>query len=128
SQRSVLTCSFEVRGDSSKVQALLLDRIQANRFHRGGRYQALYTTGFQSSDQFRVRLDQPGDFVLMLDNRLGAATAADVSVLVELTPNRAGEIRELPPERRRTVVSLSLLFLGAVIALFARFLMKATSQ
>jgi len=47
-----------------------------------------------------------------------------VNLRVNVSRMRMGEVRELPPEKRRLIVSLSLLFFGGVVVFSARQFLK----
>ena len=117
---STVFCTFEVRSGAERIQALLVSRAQAERLNRGRRVNFLYATGYERSDSFRVRVDDAGSYVLLLDNRLNGRTPAEVALRLEVTHPRSIEVREASPERRRAVVALSLLFFGAVLVFSAR--------
>ena len=113
---------FEVR-EGSRVQLLLFDRTQAERFHRGRSFQPIAATGFEKSGRMKYRIADRGQYVLMIDNRIERRTPALVHLRVELTNPYSANVRELSPARRRVIVTLSLLFFGAVVAFSAwRFL------
>ena len=113
---------FEVR-EGSRVQVLVLDRVQAERFHRGRSFQPIASTGFEKSGRLKYRLADKGQYVLMIDNRIETRTQTLVHLRVELTNPYSANVQELSPARRRVVVTLSLLFFGAVVAFSAwRFL------
>jgi hypothetical protein len=115
--------SFEVR-QGSRVGVLLLDRRQAARFHRGRPVDPAVSTPFQNSGRIRYRLAEPGDYVLVVDNRVEQRQAALVDLRVETSGSQTGVVSELPPARRRTVVALSLLCFGALVFFSARQLLR----
>lgn len=113
---------FEVK-QGSRVQVLVLNRPQAERFHRGRSFEAIVSSGFDTSGRLRYRMADAGEYVLMVDNRINGRTPALVHLRVDLSNPQAVPVRELPPARRRVVVTLSLLFFGSVVAFSAwRFL------
>ena len=90
----------------------------------GRSFQPLYSTGFQSSTRFRYDIDQPGEYVLLLDNRLEGRGPTPVKVRIELWNPGAVQARTVPKERQRIVIGLSLLFFAAVVAFSARQFLK----
>ena len=114
---------YEVRG-GSRVQALLLTKSDAERFHRGRSPAPVCSSGFQEEFRMRCRLPEAGDYVLMVDNRIESRTAAMVHVRVDLHEPGSAVVRELPPDRQRVVISLSLAFFGAVVVFSARQFLK----
>jgi hypothetical protein len=122
---AILDIGFEVR-QGSRVQLLLLDRKQAERFHRGRTVDPVLTTGFQHSGRVRFRVAERGDYVLVIDNRIEQRGAALVDLRVGKSGPQPVVVRELPPERRRTIITLSLLCFGAIVFFSARQLLKHT--
>jgi hypothetical protein len=116
-------CSFDVRTKGAKVQALLMERSQAERFHLGRSINALYVTGLETSARFRQRVPEAGNYILILDNRL-ERQPAEVALRIELTSPHGAAVREVPAERRKAVVALSLAFFGAVVVFSARQFLK----
>jgi hypothetical protein len=124
---TTVQCSFDVRSEGAKVQALLLEKSQAERFRLGRSISPLYVTDVESSARFRQRVPDSGDYILILDNRLGSRAPVQVALRIELSSPKSSTVRELPTERRRAIVALSLVFFGAVVVFSARqFLKHAT--
>jgi hypothetical protein len=109
---------FEVR-NGAKVQALVLSRDEAERLNRGRSVRSLFSSGFTTSDQFRVRVPDAGDYVLLLDNRLEERFPAEVALRLELTHTNDSQVRYVPAARRHATVALSLLFFGVVVVFSA---------
>jgi hypothetical protein len=123
---STVHCAFDVRTPRAQIQALLMQRSQAERFHLGRSIDPLYVTGLERSFRFRQRVADAGDYILILDNRL-AERPAEVALHLSLSSPHGGIADEVPPERRRAIVALSLVFFGAVVVFSARqFLKHAT--
>jgi hypothetical protein len=115
--------SFQVR-QGSRVQVLLLDREQARRFHRGRSVDPILTTGFQNAGRLRYLVAEKGDYVVLVDNRIEGRGPTLVDLRVEASPAGPVSVRELPPERRRAVVTLTLLLFGATVFFSSRQLLK----
>src|SRR5688500_13651422 len=75
---TTVQCSFDVRSEGAKVQALLLEKSQAERFRLGRSISPLYVTDVESSARFRQRVPDSGDYILILDNRLGSRAPVQV--------------------------------------------------
>ena len=121
---TTLDCAFEVVQGGSKAQVLLMPRADAERFNRGRSYRALYETGFEESGRFRYRVREAGEYILLLDNRLERRFDTTVHVKVQLHSPSLLNVRTASPERRRVVVTLSLLFFGSVLVFSARQFLK----
>lgn len=116
---STVHLSFDVRSSDSRIQAMILSRTEAERFHRGRSARPLFATGFERSADHRVYVPDAGDYVLMLDNRLEGRFATEVALKFDVSHPTDVRVRTVPPERRRATVALSLLFFGAVVVLSA---------
>ena len=121
----MLDIDFEVT-HGSRVQLLLLSRQQSERFERGRSVTPEVTTGFENSGRVRLAIPAAGDYVLMIDNRIEGRAATLVKLKVEVTNPTNAVVRELPAQKRRLVVSLSLLFFGAVVVFSAREFLRHT--
>jgi hypothetical protein len=116
---TIVDCDFRVL-EGTKVQAMLVSRHDAERFHRGRSVRPLYNTGFEESGRFRYYISEAGEYVLLIDNRIAASVPALVKLRIELLNPNGAYVRTLPPEKRRMVVALSLLFFGIVVTFSAR--------
>jgi hypothetical protein len=114
---------LEVRS-GSRVQALLMTAAQAVRFNRGRAPVPICASGFRRQATLRCRVAEPGQHVLIVDNRIESRQPALIDLTVELHPPADVIVRELPPERRRLVIALSLGFFGAVVLFTARQFLK----
>jgi hypothetical protein len=123
--RTIVECSVDVEGGSSTLDALLMSRADAERFNRGRSFHPLYSTGFQNSSRVRHDVEYPGDYVLLLDNRLEGRGDTKARVRIELWNTDAAKVTTVPPEKRRWIIGLSLLFFAGVAAFSARKLMKS---
>lgn len=121
---STVQCIFEVKKGST-IQMFVTDRSEAERFTRGRSFRPLYSTGFRSQGDFRLRIAEAGSYVLILDNRIDARAPADVNLKLEIISSQTVIPRELPQERRNIVVALSLLFFGFVIVFSAHQFLKS---
>ena len=112
--------SFEVIRGDSKIQAVFLTRLDAELFHRGRAHRPVHATGFQRSAEFRFAVEEPGDYVLMADNRMQPRGEAGVAVRLQDRPYRTGQAQTVSPRRRAIIIALSALFLVGVGAYFVR--------
>ena len=117
---TTVDCSIQVENDESKVDVILVTRKDAERFHVGRSFHPLYQTGFQSSARFRFTVDQPGEYVLLLDNRLEARHDTKVALKVDLWNPAQVHPVTLSPQRRQVIIVSSILFFLGVVAFSAR--------
>ncbi len=121
---TTVECAYSVEQDAARVEAILLTRHDAERFNQGKSYHPLASTGFQTEGKLRYEIDQPGDYVLLLDNRLESRKATDVSLKINLREPPSIVVGTVSPERRQVVITLSLLFFLGVVMFSARQFMK----
>ena len=122
--RTIVDCAVEVQDSSSTLDALLMSRADAERFNRGRSFRPIYSTGFQANARFRHEVEQPGDYVLLLDNRLEGRGPTKARVRIELWNPNAANAQTVPPEKRRVIIGLSLLFFVGVAAFSLRQFLK----
>lgn len=119
-RNSTLSCSFEVLRGSSKVEVIIATEEEGRRFQAGHSFTALASTGFTKGDRLRVHLEEAGRYAAFIDNRLEGRFDAVVRVELHVfSPNAVGA-RTLPADRRRVVVTISLLLFGAIVVFSAR--------
>lgn len=118
-----IRCAFEVPEGASSIQALLVTLHDAERFSQGRSFNTLASTGFNRDATLHYRAEEPGKYVLLLDNRIEGRHPTEVTLKVELVAPEFKEVRTLPPERRHAVVFVSVLFFLGVVAYSARKLM-----
>jgi hypothetical protein len=121
---TTVECSYSVDGDVARVEAILVTRHDAERFNQGRSYHPLASTGFQTAGKLRSEIDEPGDYILLLDNRLESGRATDVSLKINLRDPPSVVAGTVSPERRQVVITLSLLFFLGVVMFSARQFMK----
>lgn len=120
---TVVDGSFRVI-QGSRVQLLIADRRQAERFHRGRSFAPMYSSGFHSEFRFQTTIGEPGEYILLIDNRIDARGPAKVELSLNQSVAPHVIAGELPPARRRAVVALSALFFGSVVFFSARQFLK----
>ncbi len=121
---TTVECSYTVDGDTARVEAILVTRHDAERFNQGRSYHPLASTGFQTTGKLHFEIDEPGDYVLLLDNRLESGRTTDVSLKIDLRDPPNIVAGTVSPERRQVVITLSLLFFLGVVMFSARQFMK----
>jgi hypothetical protein len=120
---STVHLSFDVESGGSRIQAMVLTRDEAERFHHGRSVRTLFTSGFEESGDYRVLIPDAGDYVLLLDNRLEGRFPTEVSLRFDISHPADVRVRTVSRDRQRATVALSLLFFGAVVVFSAtRFL------
>ncbi len=118
-QPAVLDCKYSVRSGGAGVRLSVMHRADMERFRAGVRHRVLAATEFQQSGKLRYGPTSPGEYSVVLDNRLEGRGAARVHLTVALQfPGGEPNAEELPAGRRWAVILLTLAYIGAVV-LFA---------
>jgi hypothetical protein len=115
--------AFDVKS-GARVQASLMTAAQAVRFNRGRDPQPICASGFREHERMRCRVPEAGQHVLLIDNRIASRAPTLLNLSVELHPPVNVVVRELPPERKRLVIAVSLAFFGAIVLFSARQFLK----
>jgi ferric-dicitrate binding protein FerR (iron transport regulator) len=114
---AMLDCRFAVERGESGVRLALVPWGDVGRLRERRGHHLIFSTGYDRTGAFRFALDTPGDYALVVDNRMADSEPADVRIRVALM--RAGfraAGRELSPERRAAVVTItSLVFLTGLL-------------
>lgn len=118
-------CSYQVvRGDGS-VHVELLPKGELRAFSRGRDHDTMAMTPDGSDGEFRRIVDQPGHYVVVLEN---APRARPATVLLDVKTNfnpGADVARTLPAARRVTVIAISFAVFFATVAWSGRRLLRA---
>ncbi len=123
---STLECTYKMQESGTAVQVLLMERAEAGRFQQGRRFTAMESMPHGRDGHFRTSVEKPGEYVLILDNRLESRRAARVNVKVDVTAPSQVLVRTLSPERKRAVIAISLLVFGATVAGSAALFLRQT--
>jgi hypothetical protein len=124
---TLVQMEHEVR-DGGRVHTLLLPQSEAERFHRGRSVEPICSSGYQSEARLRCRVPAAGPHVLIVDNQITMRRPAMVHLRVDVRAPADVIVRELPPQRRRIVISLSLAVFGAIVVFSARQFLKHSSR
>ena len=120
---TIVKTTFRAPENTTTVHAFLVTRTDADRFARGGALRPLATTSFEKEGMFHYVAEEPGDYILLLDNRIEGRRSTPVHLRVELL-GPVSNVRTVPEERRRVVELASVMFFLAVVAFSARQLMR----
>ena len=101
-----------------------MTRKEAERFNAGRSNRAVCRSGYQTEDRLRCEVEQKGDYVLVIDNRIEARSATQVSVKIDLRPPSSMIATPVPPARQAVIIALGLLFFVAVVMYSARQFMR----
>jgi hypothetical protein len=101
---------FRVTQGRSGVRVVFMTADDLKRFEKGERHEVLAQTEYAEKGSFRYLVGNPGDYRILLDNRLEGRDPAEVAVKVSLAYHEYSSFapRTLPPGKRRAVVGLSL--------------------
>lgn len=120
-QAATVELSYMVVNGHSGVRAALMERSQVDRMRAGRSYTTLAGTAYNPAFTFRAAVPRPGDYAIVIDNRMEGRETAEVHLQVSLLFDRAAaaggwQVREASTVRRAVVIVLSLAFFSAVCA------------
>lgn len=125
---ATIEVSHEVSEGKSAVRVVLMSSEDVERFNRGQSHRILAASAFTEKGTFRYSVVAPGNYQVLLDNRLEGRGASEVKVKVAVVfdDRLSFTPRELPESTRRKVVALSLGGFGAVSLICCWALLNAT--
>jgi hypothetical protein len=120
-QPVAIECRYEVAGRGPGVRLSLMHRADMERFRDGIRHRVLAATDFEKSGGLRYGAAGPGEYSVVVDNRLAGSRAADVRLTVSLIfAGARAEAQELSPRRRLVVILMTLAYMGAAAVIAVR--------
>ena len=125
---AVVECRYSVERGRSGVRVALMSVGEAERFQAGRSHRPLVSLPYERAGSFRHPVAKPGEYRLVIDNRMEGRGPALVRVqLAAVFGDPMLDIRELPAGRRATVVMVSL-GLFALVALWAAWRLLGASR
>jgi len=121
---TIVDVSFSVPSGATSVETMLMTRRDAERFNAGRSNRAVCRSGYQTEGRIRCEVEQKGDYVLVIDNRIEARNAAQVSVKITMRPPSSIIATTVPPAKQAVIITLGLLFFVAVVMYSARQFMR----
>ena len=127
---AMVTASFRVESGARKVRLALMTRDSLELLREDLPHGVLAVTDAGGRGEFRFRVRQPGDYVVVGDNRASKELPASVHLRISLdfakvdVPMTTG----LSRSRQLAVIGLSFLFFFGVVTFAARKLMAATRR
>ena len=124
-----VVAGFGMESSTGKVRLALMTRDDLERLREDLPHGVLAVTAFGRSGSFDFRVRQPGDYVLLVDNRSNKTqSAVHLHVALDFArPSRLG-VTMLEPERQLTVIVLSFAFFFGVVTYSARKLLRAAKK
>ena len=125
---AVVECRYSVERGGSGVRVALMSVTDAERFQAGRSHRPLVSLPYERAGFFRHPVTKPGEYRLVIDNRMEGRGPALVHVqLAAIFGDPMLEVRELPAGKRATVVIVSL-GLFAAVALWAAWRIRRASR
>jgi hypothetical protein len=113
------------------IRATLLSAGEFEKFREKQPHQDIQATSYRRAGSLRVRLSEPGDYVVVVDNRQDAQRRSRVDLEVTLTTGPDPEslpVAYASPRKRLIVVTLSLAGFAVIAGLAGRALWRATRR
>ena len=127
---ALVVAAFDVQSGSEKVRLALMTRADLERLREDVPHGLLAVTAFGKSGALNFRVRQPGDYVLVVDNRSSRVQPAAVHLRIALDFARTyGPIvTSLGRSRQLTVIALAFAFFFGVVTFSARKLLRAAKR
>jgi hypothetical protein len=129
-QPALVSASFQTESGAGKVRLALMTRADLERLREDLPHGVLAVTEIGKSGALDFRVRQPGDYVLIVDNRSGKTQTAAVHLHIGLDFARPTVplVTRLAPQRQLAVIVLSFAFFSGVVTYSARKLLRATKR
>ena len=125
-QPATISATYELPSGSGPVRLALMTREDLEHFRNDADHGVLVVTPLGKSGAFNYRVRRPGEYVIVVDNRAGAAQPAAVHLKVNLDFARRGpDVTQLSPQRQLAVVVISVAVFVGIVTYSARRLLKA---
>jgi hypothetical protein len=127
---ALVAASFDVQAGSEKVRLALMTRADLENLRADLPHGLLAVTPIAKSGALAFRVRQPGDYVLVVDNRASKAQPAAVHLRIALDFARPSgpDVTRLAPQRQLTVIVLAFAFFFGVVTYSARKLLRAAKR
>jgi hypothetical protein len=129
-QPALVSASFRVDSGAGKVRLALMTRADLERLRDDLPHGVLAVTEIGKSGALDLRVREPGDYVLVVDNRSSKAQPAAVHLRIALDFARSSgpAVTRLAPQRQLTVIVLAFAFFAGVVTFSARKLLRAARR
>jgi hypothetical protein len=119
---------FKVISGRSGVRVLFLTSDNAKRFEDGHALEVLAQTDYAGQGRFRYLVGAPGEYRILLDNRLEGREPAEVKVKIALLTSSYDTFlpRRLPERKRQLVTAVALGGFFLVAGVLGRALWRGT--
>ena len=118
-----LSASFQVESGSQQVRVALMTREDFDRLRNDAPQSVLAVTPFGAAGGLRFHVRQPGNYVIVLDNRGEPEAAVHLRLTLDFSPT-GPDVTELSPRRQLAVVVISFVVFIGIVGWSARKLLK----
>jgi hypothetical protein len=129
-QPALVSASFRTESGAGAVRLALMTRTDLERLREDIPHGVLAVTESGTSGALDFRVRQPGDYVVIVDNRSSKTQPAAVHLRVALdfAPPTVPLVTRLSPQRQLAVIILSFAFFSGVVTYSARKLLRASKR
>jgi hypothetical protein len=127
---ALVAAGFDVLSGPGTVRLALMNQEALENLRAGLPHGLLAVTPAGQSGALAFRVRQPGDYVLVVDNRASRSRSVAVHLRVALDFARPSgpEVTRLAPQRQLTVIVLAFAFFFGVVTFSARKLLRAARR
>jgi hypothetical protein len=122
--------SFEVQSGSETVRLALMTRADMENLYDKLPHGLLAATAIAKAGALHFRVRQPGDYVVVVDNRASKAKPAAVHLRISLDFGvpPGPDVTRLAPQRQIAVIVLAFAFFFGIVTWSARKLLRAARR
>jgi len=124
---AAVSASYDVPPGSPRVRVALMTRDDLERLRNDMPHGVIAVTAPAKSGSLVYRVRRPGDYVLVVDNRVdgGKPAAVHLRVALDFAAAPEPEVTQISPQRQLAVIVMSCAFFVGVVTFSARRLWKA---
>lgn len=125
-----VSADFEVRSGSPRVRLALMRREDLDRMRGDRPYGVLIATDPAPSGRLRFQVREPGEYVLVIDNRSDTDHPAEAHLRVALDfgAQTGPAVTRLSPQRQLTVIAISFAVFLGIVSYSARRLLRGIKR
>jgi hypothetical protein len=121
---ALVEAEYEVSSGSDQVRLAVMRRDDLEHLREGLAHGVVEATEPGPSGKLRCEVRPPGEYVAVVDNRMGEGRAAEVRLRIRIEFPPAGDTAErLSPQRRLTVILVSFAVFFAIVTWSGRKLL-----
>ena len=127
---ALVSADVDVLSGPARVRLALMHREDLDRLRAGRPYSVLAATEPEASEKLRFAVRKPGDYVVVVDNRMDGnqPVTAHLRVSLDFGEPPGPEVTRLSPQRQAAVIAISFAVFFGIVTFSARRLLRAVKR